>query len=81
MKGIRPNPISILPSNPNYEKINDLWNMYAIVKNPQMFFGEVDLEGYEIKEIEEQLEFLMEQILRQQSINLIHALFSAGFEW
>lgn len=80
-KGAVPHPVSVLPSSPHYEKINELWNMYALVKNSQMFFGDMDVDEVQRKDIEEQLEYLMEQVLRQQSIQLMYAVYSAGFEW
>lgn len=54
---------SILPSHPDYETYNELWNQYAVAKNPQLFLNEFDLSETEHEKLLETLEGLMEDLL------------------
>lgn len=68
----------ILPSHPDFEKISEVWNMYAMAKNPHLFLGQQDLESYEIDDVLTELEFIMKTLLEERkSINLIRAVVSA----
>jgi hypothetical protein len=53
----------LLASDPAYPVYNDLWNLFAIAKNPQVFFGDVDMEPFEIQELLEVLEDYMQALL------------------
>lgn len=46
--------------------------MYALVKNPHMFLGSVDLENYQIIEIMEILENSMQDVLDGIPVSLIY---------
>ncbi|MFM8322985.1 MAG: hypothetical protein ACKOC5_18910 [Chloroflexota bacterium] len=53
----------LFASDPAYGLYNELWGLFAIAKNPQIFFGEVDLEPAQIQEVLEALEHHMQILL------------------
>ena len=53
----------MLASNPEYETYNEIWNLYAIAKNPAMWMNENDLEMYDVLDIEDILFECMEELL------------------
>lgn len=66
--------MNILPSSSSYEKINELWNMYAQIKNAHMYLGQKDLESYQINDITELLEIIMQDVLDGFPVELIHSV-------
>lgn len=59
--------MKILPSDPFYKEINNIFNLYAIAKNPQMYFwGEdrMDVDDYMrnciVSDLEENIRVLLE---------------------
>ena len=65
----------LLPSNPQYRAFNELWTLYAIAKNPQIWtnttysennYCEYDVDEYQRQEILERPEYQMELLLNMQ---------------
>jgi hypothetical protein len=50
-------------SDPSYHTYNELWNLYSIAKNPQIWMHEYDLESWEKIELLETLEGHMQDLL------------------
>ena len=53
----------MLSSHPDYKTYNELWNLYCIAKNPQLWVNEFDLEDWQHKELLAKLESLMQDVL------------------
>ena len=66
--------MKLLPSHPDYKSINELWNMYAIVCNPHIWKNDLDLEDYQLKEIKESLEHVMELVLEGFSLTQLQKI-------
>lgn len=69
-------PRRMLPSDPDYETYDNLWNLYAISKNPQIFVNENDLENYQIQDIMNVLENNMQDLLDGLPVVFLNGLSS-----
>ena len=55
--------IRIKASDPGYEEINNLWNLYAIATNPHVWCNPVDMDDNEINTLRHDLIEYMDEAL------------------
>lgn len=70
--------MTLLSSSPSYPDINDLWQMYAIVKNPALFAVDNDLETWDIANVCAMLECAMQDCIDGVPVEFVKGLARAN---
>jgi len=66
-------PRRVLPSDPAYQAYQDLWNLYAIAVNPQVWANQMDLADWELADVLLELEQDMRTLLTEdQAVALFY---------